>query len=167
MSIPEEQSAAATTGRLGPLSALVGTWAGSGHGVYPTIASFDYTEEITFTDPGTKPFLFYVQRTRAVDDGRPLHTEAGYLRWAAGAPEWVIAQPTGMAEVHMGTAAADGDDLLLTFVTVAVAATATAKCVDSVGRTLRICADRLEYQLDMAAVGEAHQLHLRATLTRS
>ncbi|MFM2077539.1 MAG: THAP4-like, heme-binding beta-barrel domain, partial [Actinomycetota bacterium] len=38
--------------RLGPLSALVGTWAGTGRGVYPTIAAFDYTEEITFADGG-------------------------------------------------------------------------------------------------------------------
>lgn len=154
--------------RLGPLAALVGTWTGTGHGVYPTIESFDYLEEISFTDGGVKPFLFYVQRTRAVDDGRPLHAEAGYLRWAGGAPELVIAQPTGMTEAHHGVVATDDDGaLVVTFDSVAVAATATAKRVDSVTRELRLVGDELSYELWMAAVGERHQLHLRATLTRT
>lgn len=153
--------------RLGPLGALVGSWAGTGHGVYPTIEPFGYLEEISITDGGVKPFLFYVQRTRAASDSRPLHAEAGYLRWADGAPELVIAQPTGMTEVHHGVVTIDDDVLVMEFDSVAIAATRTAKRVDSVSRRLRVVGDELTYEMWMAAVGEPHQLHLRATLTRS
>lgn len=157
--------------RLGPLALLTGTWAGRGRGVYPTIATFDYLEEITFADGGVKPFLAYTQRTKAGDDGRPLHAESGYLRWASGVPEWVIASPTGVSEVHTGSvevvSGADGEGLDLLMRTSVVAASPTAKRVDSVERRLRLRGDVLEYELHMAAVGEPHQLHLTATLHRS
>lgn len=153
--------------RLGPLALLAGTWSGSGHGVYPTIASFDYTEEITFTDPLVKPFLAYTQRTRAADDGRALHAEAGYLRWAAGAPELIIASPTGVTEVHTGTVALVDDGLDLLVRTLTVASSPTAKRVDSVERRLHLRGDTLQYELHMSAVGEPHQLHLTAELHRS
>jgi hypothetical protein len=135
--------------------------------VYPTITTFEYLEEITFADGGVKPFLAYTQRTKAVDDGRPLHAESGFLRWANGAPELVIASPTGVAEVHIGSVDVvdAGVDLLLR--TITVAASPTAKRVDSVERRLRLRGDVLDYELHMAAVGEPHQLHLTATLHRS
>jgi hypothetical protein len=153
--------------RLGPLPPLVGTWAGSGRGVYPTIATFDYTEQITFADGGVKPFLAYTQRTAAADDGRPLHSEAGYLRWAGAVPEWVIAMPGGITEVHSGTVVQVDDGMDLTFRTVTVAVTPSAKRVDSVERRLQLRGDVLRYELLMAAVGEPHQLHLTATLART
>ena len=158
--------------RLGPLAVLAGTWAGTGHGVYPTIEPFDYVEEVTFTDPVVKPFLAYVQRTRAADDGRPLHSESGFMRWSAGAPEWVIAAPGGRAEVHLGEAVVFAHSALdagvdLTFRTLSVVLTPTAKRVDSVGRLLRVRGDVLTYQLHMAAMGQPYQLHLTAELRRT
>ena len=39
----------------------------------------EYIHKIRFWHAG-KPFLAYTQRTWALDDGRPLHSEAGYVR---------------------------------------------------------------------------------------
>lgn len=154
-----------TDERLGPLTLLVGTWKGSGHGVYPTIDSFDYTEELTVSDPGSKPYLFCVQRTWAAD-GRPLHAEAGYLRWTGTAPEWVVAQPSGIAEAHHGTVLVGDGRVELAFDSSSVASTPAAKQVDRVSRRLWVEDDVLTYEVDMQAVGQPHQLHLRATLRR-
>jgi len=153
--------------RIGPLAVLVGTWRGRGEGIYPTIDTFGYTEEIIFTDPVVKPFLAYTQRTRHATEDRPLHAEAGYLRWSAGAAEWVLASPTGVTEVH--TCVIDHVDggITFRFVAATVAATPTAKPVATVERVLHVRGDALAYELWMGAVGQAHQLHLRADLLRT
>ena len=69
-------------------------------------------------------------------------------------------------EVHAGAVSEADGVLELTFRTTAIAASATAKRVDSVERRLRVTADAIDYELHMAAVGEPHQLHLTATLRR-
>lgn len=155
-----------STDRLGPLDVFAGTWAGEGEGIYPTIATFGYRKEITFADGGVKPFLGYSQRTSALDDGRPLHAESGFLRWATRSPEWIIASPTGLTEVLVGTATAVEGGLDLHLRTATVSLSPTAKLVESVERILRVRGDVLSYELHMAAVGEPHQLHLTATLHR-
>jgi len=155
------------TERLGPLELLVGTWKGSGEGIYPTIDTFGYTEEITFTDPVVKPFLAYTQRTRHTIEDRPLHAEAGYLRWSAGTAEWVLASPTGVTEVHTCAIEAQEGRTTFRFTSAAVALTPTAKPVASVERVLRVEGDALTYELWMGAVGQPHQLHLRADLLRT
>ncbi|MFO7548757.1 MAG: FABP family protein [Acidimicrobiia bacterium] len=148
---------------LAEISFLVGTWAGSGRGTYPTIHPFDYEEEVTFVAPPGKPFLAYTQRTRS-PEGAPLHAEAGYLRPAGpGLVELVIAQPSGIVEVHHGTVT--GRRLHLRSDLVGL--TRTAKRVDSVERVVWVKGGVLRYELDMAAVGQPHQLHLDAELRRT
>ena len=146
---------------LQPLAFLVGRWRGHGRGDYPTIESFEYEEEIAFTHVG-KPFLVYQQRTWDTT-GSPLHTEAGYVRpvGTEGA-ELVIAQPTGITEIHAGPV--DGTTLRL--VTQSVGVSPTAKDVRAVARTISVDGDTLTYRLDMEAVGEAMQFHLEAELVR-
>jgi hypothetical protein len=151
-----------------PLEFLIGMWEGSGVGIYPTIGDFSYTEEISFTAPPAKPFLHYSQRTWRAEGhpeaGTPLHTECGYVRPVeGGGAELVIAQPSGIVEVHSGTV----DGTSVSFTSDVIARTRTAKEVNSVDRRIIVDGDELRYEMWMGAVGQPHQLHLTATLTRS
>ncbi|MGM7668586.1 FABP family protein [Microbacterium sp. A93] len=149
---------------LEPVSALLGVWSGPGRGEYPTLDSFEYTEEVTFTDIG-KPFLVYSQRTWA-PDGRPLHVETGYFRVPGdGTVEFVLAQPTGQTELAEGTLSLEASGFSVELRSRVVNAP-TAKTVDATARTLRLEGDRLTTTFAMAAVGVPMTDHLASVLTR-
>jgi hypothetical protein len=144
------------------LAFLLGEWRGEGRGEYPTIEDFGYREEVVFGHVG-KPFVSYTQRTWALDDGRPLHTEAGYLRPQPGGHlELVIARPSGLVEVDEGFVRDRRVELTSTL----IARTPTAKEVTDVRRILDVDGDVMRYQLEMAAVGQPRQFHLEAQLRR-
>lgn len=148
---------------LAPIAFLLGTWRGEGTGVYPTITGFAYREEVRFSEVG-KPFLAYTQRTWALDDGRPLHAEAGYWRpQPGGRLEVVLAHPTGVTEIQEGTVGEDRIELTATV----IGRTASAKEVIGLARTFeRTGPDTLRYQVAMAAAGQPLQVHLTAELQR-
>jgi hypothetical protein len=149
--------------QLGSLRALIGEWRGEGSGSWAGGSTFHYREAVRFTHNG-KPFLRYEQRTEAVDDGRPLHAEAGYWRAAAGgAVERVVGHPTGVAEVETGSWA--GDTLRMRSVGLLTAP--SAKMVTALERDISVRGDVLRYVLRMATDGGGTVSHLEATLHRS
>ncbi|OBJ71386.1 peroxynitrite isomerase [Mycobacterium sp. 1274756.6] len=148
------------------LAPLLGTWSGRGVGMYPTIETFEYLEEISFTHVG-KPFLSYRQKTRAMADGRPLHAEAGYLQVPEpGRLEWVLAHPTGITEIQAGTYSVVDAVITAEMAATAIGLSPTAKEVTALERSVRVDGDELSYTLRMGAVGQHAQDHLSATLLR-
>jgi hypothetical protein len=148
------------------LAPLLGTWAGAGAGEYPTIPSFDYREEIAIAHVG-KPFLTYSQRTRAADDGRPLHAETGYLRLPApGRIELVLAHPTGVTEIDEGILSVGGDGLTIEVASTSIGLTGSAKSITALSRCFDLVGDELTYRVSMAAVDVPLTHHLAATLRR-
>ncbi len=152
---------------------MLGTWAGSGEGSYPTIESFGYVEEVTFGHVG-KPFFAYSQKTRHAETGLPLHAESGYWRFLPGdddAPslrpvELVMAHPTGVAELLSGVFIAEGSGGAFELSCPNVVTTASAVLVERTTRQFRFDGDTLSYDVAMAAVGQPLTHHLSATLTR-
>lgn len=151
---------------LAPLAFLLGRWEGAGVGGYPTIESFQFGQEISFSHNG-KPFLIYSSRTWRLDEegniGQPLATEAGFWRpQPDGAVEVLLAHPTGITEIYLGTVSGQRVDLA----TDAVARTASAKEVTAGRRLYGMIGEDLGYAYDMAAVGQPLQSHISAQLKR-
>ena len=141
---------------------LLGTWRGEGIGGYPTMETFQYGEEVTFSHVG-KPFLAYTQRTWALDDGRPLHAETGY--WRPQGPnrlEVVLAHPTGIVELYYGSVTGTKIEIA----TDLVARTETAKDVKALQRLYGQVEGKLMYAVDMAAMGHELQSHLSGVLEK-
>jgi len=151
---------------LEPLAFLLGRWEGAGVGGYPTIESFQFGQEISFTHNG-KPFLSYTSRTWRLDaDGRigqPLATEAGFWRpQPDGKVELMLAHPTGIVEIYLGEVSGRRIDLA----TDVVARTASAKEVTAGHRLYGLIGDDLGWAYDLAAVGQPLQSHMSAQLKR-
>lgn len=145
---------------IAPIGALLGTWRGEGAGSYPTIDSFSYLEEVTFGHAG-KPFLAYSQKTRSAATGLPLHAETGYWRLIDGRRvEVVLAHPTGILELLVGTYIANVFDLS----SQAVTRSPTAKSVTATRRRFELIDGELHYEVSMAAVGKPMTHHLSAVL---
>ena len=85
-----------------------------------------------------RPFLIYGQKTKAAADGAPLHAETGYLRVPRpGQVEFVLAHPSGITEIEVGTYTADGATIELEMTAAQIGLTPTAKEVTALGRRFR------------------------------
>ena len=146
-----------------PFSALAATWRGTGHGEYPTIASFDYTEEFTITPVPGRPVAHWRSATRDAATGEPKHAESGFLRTTPNGIELVVAHTFGIVEAAAG--AFDGE--VLTLRSTGLLGTGSAKRVDDVERRYEFDDDALRYTIAMSAVGLPLTHHLRADLQRA
>jgi len=152
---------------LGPLLYLLGRWEGAGVGGYPTIESFRFGQEISFSHNG-KPYLIYSSRTWLLDDegaiGRPLAMETGFWRpQPDNQLEVLLAHPTGFAEVYLGEISGTKIEMI----TDAVVRTSSAKEVTAGRRLYGLIGADLGYAYDLAAVGQPLQPHLSAQLKRT
>jgi THAP4-like, heme-binding beta-barrel domain len=157
---------------LSHLLPFVGVWRGRGGGSYPTIEPFEYAQELRFSHDG-RPFLCYEARAWLITGaGTPVRPGAREVGWWRPVPrpdgrpsdsvEVLLATPTGVMELHLGTVSGTQVELA----TDAVMRTATAKEVNSGRRLYGIVDGDLLYTQEMAAVGQPLQNHLAARLTR-
>lgn len=143
---------------------LIGVWRGEGTGHYPTITSFEFTEELTFTNIG-KPFLHYQQRTWT-KDGKPMHTETGYLRVPNPEQvEFILALPTGQTELGEGPLVSHDSGFTISLES-RVQNSSTAKQVDMTTRSYALEGDTLRTEFGMMAVGQPLTNHLQSSLHR-
>ena len=148
---------------LGELAFLLGTWSGTGEGVWPPGEPFDYREDVTFEHVGD-PFLLYSQRSWSLDDGSPIHFERGFLRASGpGAVELVLAHPIGVTEVAVGTVEAG----LIELTSTAVSLTPTASPVTELRRRIEARGDELSFELHMAMEGVELLSHVLSRLARA
>ncbi len=169
---------------IAPLSFLLGRWRGTGKGAYPTIESFDFLQEVTFSHIG-KPYLIYTSRTwRLATDERgelardpggelvrlePLAVETGFWRpQPDGKVEVLLTHPTGIVEIYHGQFRGLTS---IEMATDAVARTETAKPYTAGKRLYGLVPSKtregekdLAYAFDMAAMGQPLTPHLWAVL---
>ena len=150
------------------LAWILGTWAGTGHGEYPTIEPFQFGQELIFQQDG-RPFIHYFSRSWIVDaEGntvRPAAQETGFIRpQEDGHLEMVLAHNTGFVEIWDGELHPDRPSFEI--VTDAVARTATAKDYAGGKRLYGYVEGDLLYAYDMAAMGQPLQPHTHARLVR-
>jgi hypothetical protein len=151
-------------GDLEHLAFLLGTWRGSGTGIYPTIDDFVYEEEIRIDHVGDT-YLTYMQRSWSSVDGAAIHLERGFIRpGLAGEVELTLAHPLGLTEVAHGSV--DGTVVALTAERGDVGRTHTGSDVTGLRRRYEVAGDTLTYELDMATERTPMTRHLAAALRR-
>jgi hypothetical protein len=148
---------------LAQLAFLLGSWKGTGEGVWPPGDPFGYGEDLSFEDVGDT-FLVYAQRSWSLEDGSPIHLERGFLRpSASGRVELMLAHPIGITEVAVGTVGAG----VLEVASTAVALAPTASRVSQLRRRIEVRDGRLSYELHMAMDGVELLPHVRSNLERA
>lgn len=149
---------------LEPVAAIIGTWRGPGTASYPTIASYQYEDELVFADHGW-PFLFFSQLSTI--GGKPTHTETGYFRLPQPRTlEVMFALPFGQAEAGSGSCTVAEDGAVTLTSDCPVLCTPSATAVRRIVRRYHLHQDTLCYEVLMEAVQQELAIHLVANLTR-
>jgi THAP4-like, heme-binding beta-barrel domain len=151
-----------------PLAWLIGTWAGNGHGEYPTIEDFQFGQELLFQQDG-RPFIHFMSRSWIVDAQgshvREAAQETGFIRPQEDRTlEVVMTHNTGFVEIWHGEL--HPDQPRFEIVTDTVARTGTAKEYAGGKRLYGYVNGDLLYAFDMAAMGQPLQPHTHAQLKR-
>ena len=151
-----------------PLAWLIGTWAGNGHGEYPTIDDFQFGQEVLFQQDG-RPFIHFMSRSWIVDAQgnhvREAAQETGFIRPQEDRTlEVVMAHNTGYVEIWHGEL--HEEQPRFEIVSDTVARTATAKEYAGGKRLYGYVNGDLLYAFDMAAMGQPLQPHTHAQLKR-
>jgi hypothetical protein len=151
-----------------PLAWLIGTWAGNGHGEYPTIDDFQFGQELLFQQDG-RPFIHFMSRSWIVDAQgnhvREAAQETGFIRPQEDRTlEVVMAHNTGFVEIWHGEL--HEEQPRFEIVSDTVARTATAKEYAGGKRLYGYVNGDLLYAFDMAAMGQPLQPHTHAQLKR-
>ncbi|XP_016438627.2 peroxynitrite isomerase Rv2717c-like [Nicotiana tabacum] len=145
-----------------PISFLLGIWRGEGEGFFPTISSFNYSEELQFSHSPNKPVIAYSQKTWNLKSGQPMHSESGYWKPKLdGTIEVVIAQSTGLVEVQKGTY-----DMKEGVVKLNSEEVGNASKVKEISRVFKVENCELSYVVEMATSLIGIQPHLRASLKK-
>ncbi|PPK92058.1 uncharacterized protein DUF1794 [Kineococcus xinjiangensis] len=170
---------ASTPPELLPLAWLIGRWEGAGVVGHPTRGEdVRFGQEVEFSTDG-RPFLHYTSRMWRLDESgtpqEPLDAETGYWRptgppvqqpGAAGPAgvglEVLLAHPTGVVEVYVGTAKGPRIDVS----TDVVARTAGAAEYTAGQRMYGLVEGDLLWALDVSAGGHPLQSYASARLKR-
>lgn len=151
---------------LAPLAWLVGRWEGAGVVGYPTIESRHFGQEIEVAHDG-RPFLSWTSRTWLLDEAGTRAglsgTETGYWRpLPDGEVELLLAHPTGILEMYVGTVEPARVELR----TDSVVRSRHAKEYSAAHRLYGLVNSNLMWVMDMAAVGHPLTSHVSAELRR-
>jgi THAP4-like, heme-binding beta-barrel domain len=163
-----KQAAAVTvTASNARLDAFKGVWKGKGHGEYPTMDGFEYSEQLTFSQAGK--VMMMEMRTWLEPLHKPMHCEAGIWRLLPnGNTELVLSHATGMQEISTGQY--DENKRTLTTETLNISRTKSAKqpAVTAVKREYSFESDHvLKYKIYMSTTTTPEMtLHLTASLQR-
>jgi hypothetical protein len=146
---------------LEPLSWLLGSWEGTGEGLWA--AGFSFTDVVSLVpDEYGRPLVAYHQRTY-LPDGHPSHGEMGYLVvQGSGGVQMTVAEPSGITETLSGRSAGSSLDLA----SAEIGHAPESRNVTATARRMRLDGDRLVIEVDVAMNGEPLATHTRSVLAR-
>ena len=127
-----------------PLEWLIGKWRceNTGNGQFPTIQSFNYGEELVFSNVG-QPMLNVSSFTWHPESKIPMHQEVGFLRIKPGTNQvsLLLSHNFGLTSIEEGTV--DGHSIVLESKNISRIAFAKEPEVKKLNRTIKLLDDKL------------------------